>query len=310
MENRIRFQTIIYLTVIFLSCNCGPKTQSTPCQKIPGHRPKLNITVFLDLSNRISPTINPKPEMECWKRDLGYIESITKAFECHLMNKQMVLMDDHIKLFLHPFPPNIPNIDSGLKALNKKFTKENTTPQYIDSISEDYNTFSKLIYTKTLQQMEPLGTDNYPGSDIFDFFKSRVKDYCIRDNHRNILFILTDGYMYHSQNRVLGNDKRSSYITSAALSGWGFNVNNYKSKLANEGYAFQVPVTGLDKLEVMVIGLSPKNTWEMDVLNSFWAKWFKEMGVKNFQGTDVNKYLKKDDLPYEVENLIQDFIWN
>ncbi len=318
MKSKISHFILILLSILMVSCNNSNQNSITEndcktVKKLTGERKNLNISIFLDLSDRISPTFNPNPAMEYWKRDLGYINSISEAFEVHLRNKKTVLMGDNIKLFLHPLPENISDIDNIVRSLGKDFTRENATLENICSISNDYNQFSNLIYSKTLEQKEPMakqGKDDYPGSDIFDFFKFKVKDYCIKENHRNILFILTDGYMYMSGFNNKNSDNKSNYVLSKELARWGFNSNNYQSKITNEGYDFQVPVTGLDSLEVFVIGLASKNSWELDVLNSYWSKWLKEMGVKNFQDENWSRYLKKADLPSEVDNLIQDFIHN
>lgn len=318
MKSKISFSLLILMATILVSCNNSNQDSKTtndcdPVKKLTGERKNLNISIFLDLSDRISPTFNTNPAMEYWKRDLGYINSISEAFEVHLRNKKTVLMGDNIKLYLHPLPENISEIDNIVKSLDKSFTKENATLDNICSVSNDYLQFSDLIYSKTLEQKEPIakqGRDDYPGSDIFDFFKSKVKDYCIKENHRNILFILTDGYMFMSGTNNKNSNNKSNYLLSKELSKWGFNSKNFQSKIDNEGYAFQVPVTGLDNLEVFVIGIAPKNSWELDVLNSYWSQWLREMGVKNFQDDNWSRYLRQADLPSEVDNLIQDFIHN
>ncbi len=311
------FQSLVFsltFASVAISCQEEPEgNQTNQVKKLTGERKNLNISIFLDLSDRISPTFNPNPAMEIWKRDLGYITSITDAFETHLKNKKVVLMNDYIKLYLHPLPENISDIDSKLKNLNKFISRENASLDGITSISSDYSNFAELIYKKTLDQKEPSakkGKDDYPGSDIFDFFKSKVKDYCIKDDHRNILFILTDGYMYMSDKNNINKYKKSNYVLSSHLKKWGFNEKNYQSKLDNEGYAFQVPVTGLDNLEVFVIGLAPNKSWEIDVLNAYWSKWFRDMGVKNFQDDNWDTYLKQADLPSELNELIENFIHN
>jgi hypothetical protein len=317
-SKQLRFISILFAYILISACNNSPENNNTtndcePVKKLTGERKNLNISIFLDLSDRVSPTFNPNPAMEYWKRDLGYITSISGAFEIHLRNKKTVLMGDNIKLFLHPLPENMSDIDKIVKTLDKGFTKQNATLDNICSINNDYGQLSNLIYSKTLEQKEPFakqGKDNYPGSDIYDFFKSRVKDYCIKENRRNILFILTDGYMFMSGTNNKNANNQSNFILSKELSNWGFNSKNYQSKINNEAYTFQVPVTGLDSLEVFVIGLAPKNSWEIDVLNSYWSIWLKEMGVKNFQDESYSRYLKKADLPSEIDILIQDFIHN
>ena len=219
------FITIIF-TVLIASCNNDNQKVTTendcvPVKKLSGERKNLNISIFLDLSDRISPTFNPNPAMEYWERDLGYINSISEAFEVHLRNKKTVLIGDNIKLFMHPLPKGISNINNIVKSLDKSFTRENATLKNICSISNDYNQFSNLIYSKTLEEKEPFaqqGKDDYPGSDIFDFFKYKAKDYCIREGHRNILFILTDGYMFMSGTNNKNTDNKSNYVLSKKLS--------------------------------------------------------------------------------------------
>ncbi len=310
--------SIILASLFFGACNNSNESSESanncdPPKKLIGKRKDLNVSIFLDLSDRISPTINPNPPLEYWERDLGYIISIAESFETHLRNKRAVLINDNLKLFMHPLPENIDNIDGVLKSLNKEFTKDNATLDNICSISNNYDEYTSSFYQKTLEQKEPSaqqGKDDYPGSDIYDFFKSKVKDYCIKENHRNILFILTDGYMYMSGTNFKNSFNKSNYLLSSNLTKWGFNSDNYQSKIENDGYGFHVPVTGLDSLEVFVIGFAPKNRWELDVLNSYWSSWLKEMGVKNFQDDNWNRYLKQADLPSEIDNLIQNFMHN
>jgi len=61
-------------------------------------------------------------------------------------------------------------------------------------------------------------------------------------------------------------------------------------------------------LEVLVLGINPKNSWEMNVISHYWSNWFKEMGVKNFQTPNSTKYLRQADLPSELRNFIENFI--
>lgn len=306
----------ILMVSLIASCNDENRanTQSNcgPTQKLQGERKNLNVSIFLDLSNRISPTFNPNPAMEYWKRDLGYVNAIAKAFETHLRNKRSVLINDNIKMFLHPLPETIKDINQTMDELNKSFTRENATLNRICSISDDYKKLTTNIYSSTLESKETSakkGEDNYPGSDIFDFFKSKVKDYCIKSDHRNILFILTDGYMYMSKTNNINKSNKSNYLLSKQLTQWGFNSNNYKDKIKNKGFGFQVPSNELDGLEVFVVGLSPKRSWELDVLKAYWGQWLRDMGVKNFQSQNSNKYLKQADLPSQVDELIQEFIY-
>lgn len=317
--NSLKITLLFAILLSFSNCSSNEETKSNegdcgPVKKLTGERKNLNISIFLDLSDRISPTFNSNPSMEYWKRDIGYITSISEAFEIHLRNKKTILMNDEIKLFLHPLPENIDDINNIVKSLQKNFTKENASLDNICTVSNEYQQLSEVIYSKTLEKKEPIaqqGKDDYPGSDIFDFFKSKVKDYCVKENHRNILFILTDGYMFMGGTNFMEN-KKSNYLLSGknGLDKWGINSQNFKTKILNEGYGFQVPTTGLEELEVFVIGLAPKQSWELDVLNLYWSDWLKAMGVKNFQNEEGQKYLKQADLPSQIDLIVQDFIHN
>lgn len=312
----------LMLALIFMACK-NDKTGSAEsyaeydagmkAEKLTGSRSNLNLSVFIDLSDRISPIRNPNPTMEQWKQDLGYINSITSAFETHLQNKKIVLMDDYIKLFFHPTPLDIPDINELVTQLDKGFNKDNVTRESVSSINSDYSKYGKILYETTLEQKEPKaekGIDDYPGSDIYGFFKSRVKDYCIKDGYRNVLIILTDGYEYYKDgNPKKDKDHKSNYLLSKSLREWGINQNNYKVFLEEKGYGFKVPTTGLEDLEVYIIGIAPKESWQLDVLNHYWINWLKEMGVKNFQGENAENFIKQTDLPANLDKTIKGFIY-
>ena len=164
-----------------------------------------------------------------------------------------------------------------------------------------------------LEQKEPAaqkGIDEYPGSDIFGFFKSNINDFCIKKGHRNILFVLTDGYEYYSKNSLDKDaNNKSNYILSSSLKQWGFNASNYNAKLEKDGFGFKLATTGLEDLEIYLIGIAPKQSWEQDVLLHYWTNWFEKMGVNNFQDGKGIKYIKEADLPANLDNSIQEFIY-
>lgn len=310
---------LFLIPLFFFSCKSDDRntidtTADCPkATKIGLQDKNLNVSIFLDLSDRISPERSPNPAMDYWKRDLGYIESITSGFQNHLRNKKVVTIDDQIRLRLHPLPDNIDDINTIVKTLDKSFTKDNATLDEICGITSDYRFETEYLYRTMLEQKEPAaeqGIDDYPGSDIFGFFKSNVKDYCIKDGYRNILFILTDGYEYYRGNSLSKNsENKSNYLLSKSLIQWGFTAENYRQKLEEEDFGFQAPVTGLDDLEIYVIGIAPKQSWELDVINHYWSQWFKEMGVKNYQDSDWKSYFKDADLPANLDHAIKEFIY-
>lgn len=315
----MKYSYFILGCILLLLYSCPPDkppvtNDCPPVEKLTGERKNLNISIFLDLSDRISEKRNPLSGMGQVERDFGYINSITSAFQNHLRNKPTRSINDRITTYFNPLPDNIDSINDLSEKLKIEFSKNNATLENICEVNDKYSEITDVIYNAMLEQKEPLATDDndpYPGSDIFGFFKSNVKDYCVKDGYRNILFILTDGYEYYEPGNpnIDESTKKSNYLLSRLLNSEGFNKNNYLNKI-KDGYGFQVPVQGLEDLEVYVIGLSPHESWELDVLNHYWSDWLKEMGVKNFQGEDSKQFLKKTDLPSNLDESIKEIIYS
>ena len=295
----MNFKNIIYLLSALLIAGCSSdektKVNSEPLAK-PSHE-KLNISILLDLSDRIDTKKHPNPGMEFYQRDLGYIESISKAFERHLSSKPIIRDDDYIQVYFEPEPLN-PEINKLAKKLKLSFTKSNTTRETIREITPQYKSAVTEIYKLAMQD------SHYVGSDIWGFFKSKVKDYCIKSNHRNILFILTDGYIYHKDSKFSGEGK-TSYLTPELIRSLQLNTSDYEEIIEKNKLGYIKATGDLDELEVVVLGIQPMkgNPFEGDVIHTYWNNWFKEMKVKNAGMTPISA-----DLPSNVDPLIQKFI--
>lgn len=256
-----------------------------------------NISIFLDLSDRIDTTKYPNSTMQFYKRDLGYINSIASAFKEHVVHKKIRTIDDRIQIFFDPAPDN-PKINSMIKQLKIKLDKKNVTKEKIKEIEKKYSNIPFKIYQLSLSD------GNYIGSDIWGFFKSKVKDYCIKDKYRNILVILTDGYIYHVNNKFMEGNK-SSYIITSGINKFNLNTSDWKNKIKQNKYGFIKANNDLDNLEVLVLGINPSekynNPYEFDILKTYWSNWFIEMGIKKFE-------IKQTDLPSNLDEFIQSFI--
>lgn len=98
-----------------------------------------------------------------------------------------------MQIFFNPEPSD-PEINELAKQLKVSFGK-NTSKENIKLVDGKYTTLPAKIYQSAIQDKK------YVGSDIWGFFKNKVKDYCIKNKHRNVLFILTDGYMFHKDSK-------------------------------------------------------------------------------------------------------------
>lgn len=269
------------------------------------YREKLNVTIFLDLSDRISPRLSPSPSMENWRKDVENINTIVDQFANYTKHKRAIALNESIKLVCHPIPEINFDVNSLLNKCNISLNRQNATLGKIDSIKYIFKQNATILYNKTITLNEPRirsGTNPYIGSDIFSFFKNRVKNDCILPNHRNILIILSDGYMYHRDN-VIKEGNKTSYITPEFFNA-NFTQQNLTSRL-NQGFGFVVPTRGLDSLEVYVIGVAPKRPWHMDGIQAYWSKWFKEMGVKNYKNGFCDIGILDNSMPSMQQSLIQ-----
>jgi hypothetical protein len=295
MKNTLLKMAMSLLLILFFSCKDEPKNEEKEAVTKKPVAENYNISILLDLSDRISLKKNPNPAMEYYQRDLGYIKSVSEAFTQHLKTKRIRQIDDKMQLFFNPEP-----LDSEINSISKNLRiaidKNNASSSFLNSINANYASKTSKIYDFALKD------DHYIGSDIWNFFDAKAKDQCIEDNYRNILIVLTDGYMFH-ENTVIKDKNRTSYITPELIRKSGLNTNEWKKKFDEQDFGFIKVNDDLSNLEVLVLGINPnkKNPYEEKVIKAYWNKWFTEMKIKHFE-------IKNADLPSNMEKIIQDFI--
>lgn len=295
MKNTLLKISILFLLVCFFSCKDETKTESKETSTKSSASENYNISILVDLSDRISLKKNPNPTMEIYQRDLGYIKSVSEAFTDHLKSKRMRQIDDKMQLFFNPEPEN-PEINSISKQLRITVNKDNASKKFLNSINNTYSSKTLKIYESAIKD------DKYIGSDIWNFFDSKVQDQCIDKDFRNILIILTDGYMFYEGTQIKDGNL-SSYLTPQLIKQNGLNTNNWQKKFDSENFGFIKVDTDLSNLEVLVLGINPSknNPFEEKVIKAYWTKWLSEMKIKHFE-------IKNADLPSNMDKIIKDFI--
>ncbi|MGG8497724.1 hypothetical protein ACQY1Q_15040 [Tenacibaculum sp. TC6] len=256
----------------------------------------LNVSILLDLSDRIDEKKYPNPTMEYFQRDLGYIKIIANRFLQHIQKKKLVLMNDKIQIYFEPEPAD-QTINQKSKELKLAFTKD-LSKEYIVAAQLKYDSIPKQIYSIAKKSAK------YAGSDTWRFFKEKVTRYCINECTRNVLVILTDGYMYHEET-LLKDKNLTSYITPKNLRLNGLTTNKWESILEKNHYGFIPATEQLNDLEVLVIGLvnhdKKRNPYGKDVVKKYWENWLQTMGVKKFEVYGA-------ELPSNIENTITNFM--
>lgn len=301
--------SILFLISVLILSNCGKEkeasigkdikndssiTQFSDCPEYisKGKEKNLNISILLDLSDRIE---NPRIK----KKDSAYLSSLAKIFVNHVKSKKLILLEDKMQLFFNPEPSDT-KINDIAEKLRIGFTKE-TSKDNLEVALKLYSEYPSQLYT--LAQNDAKANKGYPGSDIWRFFKDNVKDYCIDNCHRNILVILTDGYMFYS-GTVMKEKNKTSYLTPKSLKALSLNKGNWKTKIKEKQLGFIHANNDLNDLEVLVIGITShndENPYAKDIIEAYWSEWFEAMNVKQYK-------IKNAGLPSNIEKVISDFI--
>jgi hypothetical protein len=305
MKNTVTPFLNIILFSFFLSCKNDDENEESQI-KIEGKNAEVsksnknenyNISILIDLSDRISKNVNPDQTMEFYDRDLGYIRSISESFTNHIKNKRIRQMNDNIQVYFNPNPLNS-EINDINRKLKIKINKNNASKEFINTINSTYNNETSKIYALALKD------NKYIGSNTWGFFKNNINDYCIEEKHRNILIILTDGYIYYEDNKFK-EDNLSTYLTPKLISSYGLNNKKWKEEMEKLKIGYLKANNDLSNLEILVLGVNPSknNPYEGEVIKEFWGKWFEEMNVKRFD-------IKETALPSNMDKVIKDFIEN
>lgn len=262
---------------------------------------QLNITILLDLSDRIEPTKYPnKPEH--FERDIEIVNYFTEIFKKNMEQKGAFMANGKMKVIFSP-RPNDEEINLIASELSVDLSKTKNTKdkkQIFDNVSSKFKENLDRIYSKTIE------TKNYPGSDIWRFFKNDVADYAISDddNYRNILVILTDGYLFHEGSKDK-NGNRSMSLLPQDVEKNGFRSNSWKNKFEEGDYGYISTRKDLENLDVLVLEISPspQDKDDEDIIKAYLEKWLNEMNVNKFE-------LYNSDLPQYTKTRIDKFINN
>lgn len=151
------------------------------------------------------------------------------------------------------------------------------------------------------------------GSDTWGFFNSKVEQLSLirskTNRDKNVIVILTDGYMYYQPNKIDFSNNSSNYITTALIN------SKYKLKTPDFNQIIkskQIKIEPLlnknfSNLKVLVLGLNPEkgNPYEQQILETLWKNWLLSMKIP-----ENNIRILQTDLPANLGNTIINFIEN
>lgn len=304
--------------IIILTClpliliNCGSSDAPSKEEKsqtgiapAEGVKPKtgkqLNLTILLDLSDRIDSTANPT-QPQHFQRDTILINHLTNYFVEEMASKGGYMAKGKMRVVFQPAPSD-PNINDAAAKL-----KVDLSEMKLPSKKAVHNGFGAIvnenigrIYSTSLSQAK------WPGSDIWRFFKNDVKEVAVdRDtNYRNILVVFTDGYIYHDDSKDKINN-RYAYILPELLGKYKLRVpGSAEQKIKQLDFGLISKRADLQDLEVLVLEVMPSSNYKNDeeIIRIVLDKWFTEMKVKKWK-------ILNSDLPTNTKPKIDDFLKN
>jgi hypothetical protein len=278
------------LIALFYGCDSGNGSSSGTT---PTEPEQLNISVLLDLSDRVIREMQPTQS----ERDIAIVDTLIGIFKKNMEEKGPYQSKDKMQILFRPVPTdaNISTIAEQLRVDLSTLDNKQKKKEY-DSIKHKFRQGLEEIYKLTLQ------TKNWQGSDIWRFFKYDAKGLCIDANYRNILVIITDGYLYHEQS-LDRLKNRTAFITGVYLQKEGFRNNpNWSSKFDKQDYGLIFSGQTYEDLEVMVLEVnpSPKHIKDEEIIRAFLGKWFDEMKMKK-------AVIHNTALPTETKKSIKNF---
>lgn len=258
------FFIAIAVVLLLLTISCG----GTDNKNKKAATKSLNISMFLDLSDRLVKDMEPNQMY----RDTAIMNTFVDYFVKSTSGPQILKSENKMKVLFYPTPSSsqIATIAQGLnvdiaqyKGVEKTICLENMKDNFAKNLTQ--------LYEETIQEQR------WVGCDIWDFFNSgKVDQICVKPNARNIMVILTDGYIFHKNNKIK-KDNAYSYILPQTL-------DNPQSSLIVDRKE------KLDNLEVLLLEVNPMQPSHRDKMIRVLEKWFDDMGVKRHvvAETDAN----------------------
>lgn len=297
------FTISVFILITLLLTGCGSdnkvvtKTEGAGAAQVSGKH--INISILIDLSDRISPVINPGQRA----KDMNLIMGIVREFKKQLKTKGTFALKDKIRVIFYPQPQGF-DVNSIAENLNIDFEQIplNSRKTVFGKMDSIYEANLNALYDQIIR------TDKYDGSDLFNFFKTRVADDCIADNltYDNTLIVLTDGYLYW-KSFMQNKGNRYSYILPTSSHVSQFRKNPDWSKIFAEGdYGFLPVNPKLKNLRIIAAEFNPveSSPEDFDIMSAYWSKWFDEMGMAK-----ASYKILRSDLSITTQSSVNRFVF-
>ncbi|MCH5245798.1 MAG: hypothetical protein J1E84_04990 [Muribaculaceae bacterium] len=239
----------------------------------------LNLSVIIDLSDRLTRDNVTPSQVYNDTAIVNYFVDYFIKFSKGQKNKNKC--KNKFQILFYPTPKD-QNINKLSRDLSVDLAKIKDKQSELNNMKTKIGQTLDVIYSKTMEDKK------WEGSDIWDFFSNKQVDkLCIRQNCRNIVAILTDGYLYHVNHKIK-EDNAYSYVLPQTLASGGSLISR-RNDLGN--------------VEVIMLEVNPYSPNERDPLIKVLKDWFMEMGL------DENSIsINETDVENRTEIIIENFL--
>jgi hypothetical protein len=243
----------------------GPSTTDEPQGKdyVVSDTMPLNLSIYLDLSSRLDRKSGAGISQST--KDSLIVNTLIKKFVRIAVKEKIQPCKNQMRIFFYPSPNN-PNIVALSQKLNIDMTAFNNPAEKKQAVVNMNNG----MWDKALGDIyrQSMINKHWIGADIYGFFKYKAQNQCVKKGYKNILVILTDGYIYYKDN-AQSEGHIYTYITPKTL-------NDPTSKM-------KVPdVSGLNDLHVLMLETNPTDLKKFDRMHDVISDWLKGMHINDF----------------------------
>jgi hypothetical protein len=155
---------------------------------------------------------------------------------------------------------------------------------------KDFFFYEEKIFKKAVTNLysDAVKNKKFTGADIWSFFKYDLDEKYIQEGYRNILLVLTDGYMIVEGRHLTDCEKNMCpFMTDKKLQLIRNQNNKWDDYIKSQNIGL-LPVQNklFSNLDVLVMEINPYQnsfTYEYQMLKKIWENWLGHMNLKKYE---------------------------
>jgi len=240
------------------------------------HGSQYNICLLLDLSDRIDPAKDPLQA----EKDRKVIAAVTEEFTEIVKKGLYVNSRDTLRIAVAPQPTDYRRtlLELGdTLVIDMRELKVTEKRQKLPELKERFIDRSGMLYDAAVKNRE------FTGGDIWSFFRDNLDNYRQEGSEtrpvRNILIVLTDGYINFASTRGRPKEgNRTSWMEVSRL-----RHNGWEEEFDSDDCGMIPAGKDHGNWEVLVLEVDPRTPQDLPVIRKYWSKWLEEMGISHYR---------------------------